>query len=549
MTAEFKRKKVNFTLKDIGSSIIDQLSSDIYSGPESIMRELVKNAYDSYLGVSADELEDEGCEREIVISRDRDANGIGRILIADHGIGQTLSELKSFLQISISRKKDELEQATGFRGLGSWATLGAGSKITITATKKGHKAESRLVIDVRKIYGKMGPNTTLDDILNDAKCISFEERAFSGNTHGTTLEIECDGPPEAINGHELNRLYEYTDPSSDKLRGLLVQTCPIPFSSEGGAHKQIYSIYSEAGYIPTQVVLDGDQLERRLPSELSEITEFPIHLASGSLAAKAWVAEDPKQTGEVRKIDESKQLLGGPSIQLMKLNVPIGPKGIFNKGIRNASLLKWYVGEVHILLDDVLPDAGGQGLRAGTARSEFIEALQRFYAALEDRAETKSIRINKGKKLRQSLEAARRLSEEKALPEREQISLKSAIIEGVKVIEETSAKTKPKEIQEALKDSDFQELRKQARRLLKSEGYLQDYGSPPKRPTAKGKKATASSRVSGVAKDGKNQRIVNLDAFQAKIGQAVPKFEEIGLSTEQINQVLAIINEVVLGES
>src|SRR6266496_3453759 len=129
MTQQFKKKPVKFTLKDIGSEIIDQLSSDIYSGPKQIMRELVKNAYDAYLALDPDEIEDEEIEREIVISRERDASGVGRLLVADAGIGLTLEELKAFVQISLCKKQEELTNATGFRGLGSWSTIGAGSTI------------------------------------------------------------------------------------------------------------------------------------------------------------------------------------------------------------------------------------------------------------------------------------------------------------------------------------------------------------------------------------------------------------------------------------
>src|SRR5688572_30303944 len=142
---DFKKKNVLFTLKDVGSNVIDQISSDIYSGPGSILRELVKNSYDSYLPISSDELEEEGTSRDVVISRERGAK-TGTITIADNGIGQRLEELKANVQISISKKQLELEHATGFRGLGSWAILGGGSKIVITSTKNGDPHYGRLTL-------------------------------------------------------------------------------------------------------------------------------------------------------------------------------------------------------------------------------------------------------------------------------------------------------------------------------------------------------------------------------------------------------------------
>jgi hypothetical protein len=287
-----------------------------------------------------------------------------------------------------------------------------------------------------------------------------------------------------------------------------------------------------------------------LPAELSEISVFPIKLASGQLAARAWVAENPKQSGEAKKIDEDKHLLGGPSIQLVKLNVPIGPKGKFNRGVRNETILKWYVGEVHILLDDVLPDASGQDLRAGTAREAFIEALQRFYGDLEDRAENKSVKLSLERKLKQGMEAAKKLGE-KGLSQREKTPLESKVLEAVKIIEETSSKAKPKTVaetrlKEAVKDQDVKEARKQARGVLKASGFLESLAAPSKKQASKGKKGILKG---GVAGNGRSPQVINIGEFQARIGRVIPKFEEIGLSSEQIRQILEIINDIVLSGS
>jgi len=543
--SDFKKKSVDFSLKDVGSQIIDQLSSDIYSGIGAILRELVKNAYDSYLSISSDELEDEECPRDIIISRDRDEDKVGRILISDHGIGQTIEELKSFVQISISKKQDDLEKATGFRGLGSWAALGAGSKITITSKKKESASEARLTLNVRKIYEIMSPSSTLDDVLNNPECILFAERETEDVTsHGTTIEIECDGEPTLVNGHELNRLYKFTDPQETELKKILTQTCPIPFSSEGGAHSKIHEIYDETGYIPTQIILGDESLERRLPTQLTEINLFDIHLANGQIAAKAWVAEDPKKSASIESyFKENVDLLNGSSIQLVKLNVPIGQKGLFSDKGRDF-LLNWYVGEVHILINDVLPDASGEGLRAGTAREVFVEALKHFYIQLKERAEQKSRKLNNEKALRTGIDAANKL-EEPNLHETEKAKLTLAVSNAIKVINETVQRGGAKEKSESKSNKTFnpqsvKNLRQEARKLFKTKGLLDKLDSTPKKQTKKSNNKTTSVKENL----NKPQRVIDLEVFQARVGLAVPKLEEIGLSKEQISQVLEIIKEI-----
>src|SRR5205085_7537393 len=115
--------------------------------------------------------------------------------------------------------------------------------------------------------------------------------------HYTTIEIVCDGPVDSINGHELNRLYAFTDPAETDLRKLLVQHCALPYVQDGDVHPKIHAIYTKTGYIPTAVVLDGSSLERKLPDKLTafETTELKI---GDQVAAIVWTVHDPETTGE-----------------------------------------------------------------------------------------------------------------------------------------------------------------------------------------------------------------------------------------------------------
>jgi hypothetical protein len=545
----FKKRSVTFDLNDIGSQVIDQISSDIYAGPGSILRELIKNAYDAYLPVDADELEEEGLNREIQVSRVRDEDGTGHLFIADSGVGQSFEELRANVQISISKKPTEVDDATGFRGLGSWAILGAGSNIIITSKTKNATTRSRLEINVRRIHEKMGGETTLDDILNDPDCISFstEEYKEGRAEHGTTVEIECDGRIETVNGFELNRLHDFTDPSDDKLKGILVITCPIPYSSEGGGYKKIHEVYNRSRYTPTQLSLDGVQLERRLPPELTDFHTTDLTIA-GNVAAIAWYVDDPRESG-VLSIDDSKYLVGGSGIQLMRLNVPIGPKNIFHDGAARENLLNWYAGEVHIVMADVLPNASGQDLRMGLSRELFIQQLQNFYKTLDQRADTKSVRISLEKHLKRGIEAADKL-DAKTLSEREQQDAKSLVLKAVQTIEEIagSAKTKTKEaqkIRDALTDPAIKSLRDSAKKKLKAANWLQKFGKSTVSSTGTTKKTTATrktdpepSRKSGITPA----------TFQARVATYIPKLEALGLTTAQVKAVLAMIEELFTGQ-
>jgi hypothetical protein len=541
----FIRKPLTFSLKDIGSTVIDQLSTDIYSGPRAILRELTKNAYDSYLPLTQDDFDDEGLTRAIIVSRDRTGK-LGRITVADQGVGQNMQDLKANVQISISRKAGELENATGFRGLGSWASLGAGSKIVITSHKRNDTKRNRLTINVREIYKRMGPDATLHDILNDAKCLFFEEEVIVNGRHGTSVEIQCDGPTERVGRYEMNRLYAFTDPKNEEIRDILIASCPLPFTSEGGAYPEIHKLYQHIGYIPTKVLLDGDELVKRLPKELTIQVEELKH--GTTTAAWVWTASDPKKSGGITAVDP-KYMLGTPGIQLLRLNVPIGPKNLFGDNIR-ATTPAWYFGEVHVVLPDVLPDAGGEGLRAGTARAVFIDILQKFYTKLEDAAEEKSERISLGKHLEIGIKAAEMLSSGKPIANMDKVRAETAVAKAVELIQATStpgrgATLTAQRRKQVLKDADLKKVRSDARKILKEKGYLAHYSKP--KAKSKGRKSVMPVGARG--KSTIDIQSLSVPDLQARLGEALPQFEALGLSNDQIDGVLEIIIDCIQGES
>ena len=115
------------------------------------------------------------------------------------------------------------------------------------------------------------------------------------------------------------------------------------------------------------IVLDGATLERRLPDELTAFESTSLRIGD-QVVAITWKVDNPHATGEILNlIDEEEHNLAGPAIQLMKLNVPIGPKRLNNRHLRE-NLLDWYVGEVHILAPDVLPNASCERRRESAAR-------------------------------------------------------------------------------------------------------------------------------------------------------------------------------------
>ena len=378
------------TCAALGPTLIDQRSASIYAGPASILRQVIKNAHDAYLALAPGLLEKEKVERAIVLSRERYPNGTGRLFIEDNGAGYSFKNFRRNGRLSNSPKPRSSRDVAPFRDLCSWA-LPAGSRLVIASATKGGARRSRLEMNTRLIHDRLRSHTSLDDILNDPQCISFSSEAWGKNDHGTTVEIECDGNPEVVNGFQLNCIYHQTDPKDKTLARILAETCPLPYATQGPAGKSIQKVYDRAGYIPAAIYLDGRSLERRLPPGLTAFHTQEIKVA-GRIAAIAWYVEDPGGTAAL-DVQPAKHLVCGAGIQLVKHNTPVGPKNIFCDAAQRE-FLNCFLGEVHIVCEDLQPDAGGKDLRSGSARDAFIGELRKFHASLLERVRAKSRRLN-----------------------------------------------------------------------------------------------------------------------------------------------------------
>lgn len=537
-------ENVKFSLKDVGSEIVDQLSKDIYSDRGSIFRELTKNAYDAYLDLPDGTLEEEERPRVIVIQRsDLDDQG-RKITLTDYGMGQDLSDIKGFVQIGIARKKDVLDNATGFRGLGSWSIMGAGSRIKVISSKSGVPYKFTLILDVRRIYAKLGPKVTLDDILNDHNLVHFERDAWAKDEHFTTVEILCDGKPERINGYEINRLWEYADPKDKELEGLLTRYCALPFTSQGGAHSEIHKIYRKIGYEPTPIVLDGRSLERSLPAALTDLQTKTLDISSKTVA-HVWYASNPKRSRMLEEKELEACNLGDPSLQLVRLNVPIGKKGAYKDGTRSTD--QWYVGEIHIVADDILPNAGGDDLREGTAREAFVERVRKLYEELDEEASAKSVRLSLVKKVEKGRRARKQLEDNPGMSRAEKVELENQVREAVQQLQKATSKTKAtseaeKTLRKAASSDDVKAVLRSARQEFAADGSLTQFSS---KPSTKGKQPKAAKPAAGPESSAAPKGALLASDIQARLGRAVPLLEQAGLAKTQIEEVLKIIRQVL----
>src|SRR5205085_1383974 len=113
-----RRENFPFTADLIGSEILARFSEDIYT-PKAIIRELVKNAYDSYVEL-LHHLEQIGQDLDVSDHVVHVAVVDNDIIVSDEGLGLDLKSFERLISIALTEKRD-LPGVSGFRGIGFWS--------------------------------------------------------------------------------------------------------------------------------------------------------------------------------------------------------------------------------------------------------------------------------------------------------------------------------------------------------------------------------------------------------------------------------------------
>ena len=159
--------------------VIEQLSSQLYSGPVPAVVELIANAWDA-----------NATRVEIAIPLDEEITPQSRIVVSDNGIGMSFDECDEKYLAMGRRKRDHESQTIGAdrrvmgrKGIGKLAVFGIGHLLTVRTVKNGLATEFSL--DYNEI-------TSGSDYVGGAFPIepNFHGEAEIGELDGTTISIE-----------------------------------------------------------------------------------------------------------------------------------------------------------------------------------------------------------------------------------------------------------------------------------------------------------------------------------------------------------------------
>jgi hypothetical protein len=477
-----KKENFRFTADHIGSEILERFSKDIYT-PKAIVRELVKNGYDSYFQL---EKHLAGAGGNLTTDPVVRVNVAGsNIIVDDDGLGLDRNAIELLISIALTDKRD-IPGVTGFRGIGFWSGYTGGDTIVVETTRIGVNRQFRLTLNTKRMRQLQGPTTSIGRIMNDPQCVRLESDAAKEEDHYTRVLIHAQSKDAS-----LKPLTENTD----LMRKILLEGCSCsvePGTNLGDKVREFYDIHN---IHPGRLFFQNDELVKSIPAGVTDFTPHTLEVPVGDqkvVLAHAWFATNR----------ENKRLeTPFAGVRVYRDSFPIGRPNLHSDRqypdsviiLKQGDLLDWHIGEVHLAHDDLRPNASGEDLRDSTLFIPFREKLRELYTDLVETANVKSKRARLRKDYTNMYDSVRSVAAKNARGEKISEEERATVQKFAERVQRDNVQgrgrladdTPPTSNASLVRDSEVKEKRKQITRLLEDIGL---HAKPATQPSAKEKK-------------------------------------------------------------
>jgi hypothetical protein len=368
------RLKDELAWDDVGGRLLANLARGIYNH-EAVVREYVQNACDAY-----NMLATPPADQSILIRPEAQS-----LTIQDNGIGMAEEEIRALKKIAVSTKA-ELDEMTGFRGIGIWAGFQACKRLVIVTTKQGVKRRYRLVIDFEDILAHVDENINIKQLVDPRYHIEWEDAPKDDHYTRVTLEEVHPEFASLLDVTELTRI------ASQKL--------PCPLDPEFEYVEEVTRILGTLPYyqeFPIKVGSpDGALVEayRRFPqTPLYPPEKHTLKTPDGIELGHAWFCRTQDTSRQMRTDGVAMR-----GFRMRVRNFAVGPMNIYNEEdghhygiaqnvrLRSLNRLAWFCGEIHITNKDVLPNTPREDLERDAMARMVIAEIRGFYKTRVDDA-------------------------------------------------------------------------------------------------------------------------------------------------------------------
>jgi hypothetical protein len=490
-----KNENFLFTADHIGSEILERFSKDIYK-PKAIVRELVKNGYDSYFQLE---------KHLAALGRGMTTDPIVRvnvagsnIIVADEGLGLDRMGIQLLISIALTDKRD-IPGVTGFRGIGFWSAYTGGDTIVVETTKIGVNRQFRLTLNTKRMRQLQGPTTSIGRIMNDPQCVQLESDPAKEEDHYTRIFIHASSSDASL---------KLLTEDAELMRKTLMEGCSYSIEPGTNLGEKIREVYDAHNIHPGRLFFQNEELLKSIPSGVTDFTVRDLDVQIGNqkvVLAHAWFATNRDN----KRLDTP-----FAGIRVYRDSFPIGRTNIHsdreypdsNIVVKQGDLLDWHIGEVHLAHDDLRPNASGEDVRDSTLFIPFREKLRELYTKLVEGANVKSRRARLRKDYAEMYDSVLNSSTKVARGEKLSEEAKGTVEAIAERVQRDNAQGRGRLAENAsptsnpvlVRDTEVKEKRKLITRLLEDIGLntkptKQTSGKAKKKPATDGEATPASA--------------------------------------------------------
>ncbi|MDR2879195.1 MAG: ATP-binding protein [Fusobacteriales bacterium] len=350
----------------IGKNAIENLTRGMYHDSQIIYREYIQNAVDQKI---------EGEELIIDISIDKNAR---KIVIKDNATGVKVDKVKSTLADVADSDKQRGESA-GFRGIGRLGGLAYCGKLKFITTARGERKKTIMSWDAKYLSDMLDDNSVKEDagtILQ--KIISYDYEDCPVEEHYFIVELE-DVKEENFDLLDV-----------EKVRRYIAINTPVPFSGKFYYKKKIYDYLKEKE-------IDKNEYKIYVNSEdIHKLYTTVLYEKGGNHPTKKYdeiydieIKEFYTETGEFLAwmwygISRFEKQIPFPlneiaGIRLRQFNIQIGDERTLVPFFKEVRGNLYYVGEVHVMHNGLIPNARRDYFNENKIRNEFEAELKYFF--------------------------------------------------------------------------------------------------------------------------------------------------------------------------
>jgi len=320
------------------------------------------------------------------------------IKIKDNGTGIPSNEVEKFL-LDIGNSKKILTKERGFRGIGRLAGLAYCDKLVFETSYKGEDIKSIVIFDAKKLRDNLyqiDNNNSLSTIVEEVVSIETEKETKGQHYFCVSLFNVCDIDDilsasiveeylAQVAPAKFSNQFKWADmiKARTKFISQKISEYNIGIFKDNGNRKHICKHYSDK-FVSDRMRKVEDTIND-IETKIFYNNEFPI--------AYLWYAKS-NFWGTVQ--DTSIK-----GLRLRKGNIQLGDRTTLNNIFKDERFNGWLIGELHIMSDELIPNARRDNLEKNAVYEILFKQLKEW--AEHVASEIRKISVKRNKQLQKKI--------------------------------------------------------------------------------------------------------------------------------------------------